>query len=175
MEDAIALIDKIIEEHKTISQNLQKFEQVVNDAEAITAFDKAKELFMPGRLDDKQGLQAFAQLLDTITEGMHGHFNREEGALMNVFEQHGDKKLATDLHSLLLEHENLRYRLAHTKQDVTTLQTGNLSRQIWQARAYDMRPYITYTRKLFEAHAVLEQNLLHTLRSELTSLRQRND
>ena len=167
MEDAIALIDKIIEEHKTISQRLRDFEQVANDAEAIAAFDKTKELFMPGRFDDKQGLEAFDQLLDTITEGIHGHFGREEGALMNVFEKHGDKKLATALRSLILEHENLKHRLAYTKRDMTTLQVDKLPVQLWQARGYDMRAYITYTRKLFETHAAREQELLHTLRNEL--------
>lgn len=168
MEDAVALIDKIIEEHKTISQRLQDFEQIVNDAEAITAFDKAKELFMPGRFDEKQGLEAFAQLLGTITEGMHAHFSREEGPLTNVLEKHEDKQLSTALHSLFLEHENLKHRLAYTKQDVTTLQSDELSSGVWQARAYDMRAYITNTRRLFEAHVALEQDLLYTLRSELT-------
>lgn len=102
MEDAIALIDKIIEAHKTISQRLQDFEQIANDAEAMTAFDKAKEVFMPGRFNQEQGLEAFAQLLDTITEGMHGHFSREEGPLVSVLEKHGGKKLSATLHSLLL-------------------------------------------------------------------------
>ena len=40
--------------------------QVANDAEALMGFDKAKGLFMPGRLNGKKGLAAFEQLLDTI-------------------------------------------------------------------------------------------------------------
>jgi len=174
MEDAIALIDKIIEEHKTISQELQDFEQIANDAKAITAFDKSKEVFMPGRFNDKQGLEAFAQLLDTITEGMHGHFGREEGPLMGVLKEHGEEELRTAMHSLLLEHENLKKRLAYTKNEVTILQVGKLPTQLWQARGYDMRAYITHTRNLFEEHARLEQDLLHTLRSELSGKQARN-
>ncbi|MBI2329384.1 MAG: hemerythrin domain-containing protein [Chloroflexi bacterium] len=174
MEDAIALIDKIIEEHKTIFQRLRNFEQIANDAEALTGFDKAKELFVPGRLESKKGLVAFAEVLGTITEGMHSHFGREEGALMKVFREHGDKKLSSALHSLLLEHEDLKHRLASTKQDVATLQDGKLPNQIWQAHAHDMRAYITYTRKLFEAHAGLEQELFRSLRSDLMKAAERN-
>ncbi|MFC1954208.1 hemerythrin domain-containing protein [Chloroflexota bacterium] len=167
MEDALAIIEKIIEEHKTITEKLQNFEQVANDAEALTGFDKAKDSFMPGRLEGKKGLESFDQLLDTITEGIHGHFSREEGALMHVFEEHGDRKLSADLNSLLLEHKELRDRLASTKQDTDKLLNGQLPGQVWQALAQDMRAYVTHTRKLFEVHAAVEQKLLHTLRSEL--------
>ena len=53
MEDIIAVIDKIIEDHKTIMQQVQAIEQVANDAEAIAGLDKAKEEFMPGRFEQK--------------------------------------------------------------------------------------------------------------------------
>tara|TARA_Y100000310_G_C19960225_1_gene480879 strand:- start:50 stop:301 length:252 start_codon:yes stop_codon:yes gene_type:complete len=78
-EEVIAIIDRIIEEHKTLSQRLQDFEQVPNGAEALTGFAKASELFAPGRFEEGEGLKAFKQLLDTITEGIHAHFGREEG------------------------------------------------------------------------------------------------
>lgn len=100
--------------------------QVANDTETLTGFDKAKDLFMPVRLDGKKGLAAFEQLLDTITQGIHGHFSLEEGSLMHIFGEHGDKKLSTVLHSLLLEHEDLKDRLAYTKQDVGNLLNDKL-------------------------------------------------
>ena len=54
MEETIALIDKIIEEHKTISQRVRALEQVVNDASALLGLDAAREDFIPGRLDDQK-------------------------------------------------------------------------------------------------------------------------
>ncbi len=170
MEDAIALIEKIIEEHNTINQKLQNFEQVANDAEALAGFNKTKDLFMPGRLDSHKGLTELEQLMNTISQGIHDHFGREEGALVNVFSEHGDKKLSTGLHSLLLEHEDLRDRLTYTKQDVDQLMDGKLTTEIWQAQAQDMRAYISHTRKLFEVHAGIEQKLFHSL---LTDLKQK--
>ncbi len=66
-------------------------------------------------------------------------------------------------------------RLVYSKQDLAKLTTGDLSRDVWEATGYDMRAYLSHTRRLFETHAEMEQELLRTLRSELTSIRERND
>jgi len=167
MENAIALIDQIIEEHKTIMQRVQTLEQVANDAQAIVGLEKAKEAFMPGRLEEKQSLQKLQELLETIDQGLQAHFNREETGLLTAFEKHGDKKLASALRSLLLEHEDLRNRFSHSREHVAELAGGGSSRHMWEASAHDMRAHISHTRKLLEAHAEIEQELLHALRSEL--------
>lgn len=166
MEEALALIDKIIEEHKTIIRRVQTLEQVANDAEAIAGFEKAKEAFMPGRFDQKQGLQKLQELLETTEQGLQAHFNREETALLSAFEKHGNKNLASDFRSLLLEHEDLKNRFVHSRKHLAEL-TGGMSRHVWEASAYDMRAYISHTRKLLEAHAEIEQKLLQTLRRQL--------
>ena len=167
MEEVLILIDRIIEEHKTIVERFRTLEQVANDAEATVGFEKAKEAFMPGRFEQEEDLQKLQELLQTIDQGLRVHFEREETALLTAFEKHGDKKLASSLRSLLLEHEDLRNRLAHSKKHVTELTTGELSRQVWEASAYDIRAHISHSRKLVEAHAQSEQELLLTLRSEL--------
>ena len=48
------------------------------------------------------------------------------------------------------------------------LNIGQLSRHIWEATVHDLRAHITHTRKLIEAHAEIEQELLHTLKKEIT-------
>ena len=174
MEEVIALIDRIIEEHKTIFQNFQTLEQVTNDATAIIGLGNAKEEFMPGRFERKQGLEELEKLLDKTDEGIQAHFKREERALLNAFEKHGDRKLASALNSLLSEHQNLIDRLAHSKRDVAKLTSGELSREMWEATGYDMRAYLSHTRRLLETHARTEQELLNTLRSELTGTQERN-
>ena len=175
MEEVISLIDKIIEEHKTIVQRVQTLEQAANDAEAILGLDKAKEAFMPGRFEQKQGLEKLQKLLDTIEQGLQAHFNREETGLLTAFEKYANKKLASALRSLLLEHEDLKDRFARSREDVAELAGGNLSREVWEARAHDMRAYISHTRKLLAAHADNEQQLLWTLRSELMRAQEGND
>ena len=87
---------------------------------------------------------------------------------MAGFEKYGDRKLATALNSLLSEHKHLRDRLALSKEHVTQLMDGNLSRNLWEALGYDMRAYISETRKRLKTHADSEQELLRTMRNELT-------
>ncbi len=168
MEETLALIEKIVEEHKSIMQGVQTLEQAASDAEAIVGLEKAKETFMPGRLEQEQGLKKLQASLEAIDQGLRAHFDREETGLMGVFEKHGNKELASALRSLLLEHEDLRNRLAHSKKHVAELVSGGLSRHLWEASAHDMRAHISHTRKLLEAHAEIEQELFHKLRTELT-------
>jgi iron-sulfur cluster repair protein YtfE (RIC family) len=167
MEEPWVLIEEIIAEHKTLRQKVQTLEQVANDSEAIVDLEKAKEAFMPGRLEQKRGLQRLQELLEVIERGLEEHFNREETSLLAIFEKHADKKLASALHSLLLEHGDLKNRFAHAKKHVAELASGGLSRQLWEASAHDMRAHISHTRKLLEAHAEIEQELFHKLRTEL--------
>ena len=167
MEETIALIDNIVEEHRIITGKVQNLEQVASDAETIRELEKAKEVFMPGRFDQESSLQKLQELLETISSGLEAHFNREETGLLIAFEKYGDKELASALHSLLSEHEDLRGRFAHLRKIMAELAGGELSRQVWEASAHDMRAYVSHTRKLIEVHAQTEQKLLQKLRSQL--------
>ena len=122
---------------------------------------------MPGRLDQKQDLQKLQELLELVNQGLEAHFNREETMLLTAFEKHGNRELASTLHSLLLEHTDLRNRFILSKKQVTELISGGQSGQIWGASAHDMIAHLSHTRKLLEAHAQNEQELLQKLRSEL--------
>lgn len=163
MNEVYKLIETIIEEHKTTFAKVKSMEQVANDVEAITGLDKSKEAFMPGRPDQRKGLEKLQELLETVTKGLEKHFKREETALLAAFEKYGDRELASSLHSLLLEHEDLRSRLTQSKRHIAELTSGDLSRHLWEASAHDMRAHLSHTRKLLEAHAGIEQELLQKL------------
>ncbi len=167
MEDALATIERIIAEHKTIRQRFQKLEKVANDAEAMLGFEVAKEVFMPGRLNQKQGLRELEDTLNAIEDGLQKHFHFEETSLPPVVDRHGDEELKSSLRSIFLEHVDLRGRLAHSKKHAAELVEGGMARHRWEASAHDMRAYISHTRKLLEAHAEIEQELLHNLRKKL--------
>jgi hypothetical protein len=174
MEEALAVIEQIIAEHEVIKQRFQAAEQIANDAEALAGFDKAKEAFMPGRLAQQPGLQELQASLTKIEQGLHRHFHLEETNLPGVVGEYGDEENKSDLRSLLLEHKDLRNRLVHSKKHVAELVEGNLSRHLWEASAHDMRAYFSHTRKLLEAHAEIEQELLHELRHKLRKGSRRN-
>ena len=168
MTEALALLDQLIEEHKQILQRVQTAEQVASDAVAILELDRAKEDFVPGRFSDqKQGLQNLRESLEAIEEGLQGHFDREEEGLLAVFEQHGGGMLASGLRVLLLEHQELKDRIAESKKEVAELVMGISSREVQEGKAWGVRVYLSHTRKLIEAHARSEQELFHKLRTEL--------
>ncbi len=167
MEEALAIIERIIQEHKVIIRGVHSLERVANDAEAMAGFDKAKGAFMPGRLEQKQGLQQLQNLMEIVDTGLRKHFIFEETALVAAVKQHGDKELASALQSLLLEHNNIRNRLDHSKTHVSELVSGNMARHLWEASANDMRAHMSHTRKLIETHTSLEQVLLNKLKRRL--------
>ncbi|MFC1915720.1 hypothetical protein ACFLW4_03400 [Chloroflexota bacterium] len=167
MEDVLALVEEILAQHKLIMQGVRTLEQVANDAQAIESLEKAKDAFMPGRLEQKQGLQELQERLATIEKGIKAHFDLEEDKLQTALEKHGDNETVSALHSVFLEHEDLRNRLAHSKRHVADLIGGGLSRHLWEASAHDMRAHLTHTRKLLEAHAQIEQELLKQLKDQL--------
>ena len=167
MEDTIALIDRIMEEHKAITQNADNLEQLANDVEAAAKLEKAKEAFVPGRFNQQQGLQQMQESLEIIRKGIEAHFEREEMALLAAFEKHGDRRLVSALRSLVNEHEGLRNRFVQMKQHVVELTGGELASQLWGARAHDMRVYASHTLKLLGAHARNEHELLLEMSEQL--------
>jgi len=167
MEETISLIEQIIAEHKSLRRRVQILEQAANDVEAIAGLDKTRDAFVPGRFDQHRGLKDLQEMLINIDRGLAEHFNREETALLAAFEKYGDRELAEQLRSLLLEHEDLRNRFTRSQEHANELASHTLSRHLWEASANDMRAHLSHTRKLLEAHAEIEQELLHTLRQRL--------
>jgi iron-sulfur cluster repair protein YtfE (RIC family) len=167
MDETVAMIDKLIAEHKVIIKDAQSLERVANDASALVELEDAKDTFVPGRFDQKQNLQKLQESIAAIDRGLQEHFNREETALLVAFEKHGDTKLVTALNSLLLEHKDLINRLAHSKEHINELVNGGLGRHQWEASANDMRAHLSHTRKLLEAHAAIENELFVELRQHL--------
>lgn len=165
--EALALIQRIIEEHRQFIGGFQNLEQLANDSIVLRGLDLGKEAFMPGRLDQKEGLKKLGELLTSIAKGLRAHFSREEASLPGVVAQHGNEQMSSDLRSILLEHEDMRNRMAESEKHVAELTGGGLTRYVWEATAHDMRAHMTHTRKLLEAHARIEQTLLHSLEKAL--------
>jgi len=169
MKEALVLIDQLIEEHKQILHELQTAEQVANDVGAILQLDRAQGGFVPGRFSNqKQGLQSLQDSLEAIDSGLQLHFDYEEKKLLSIFEQYGGETLVAGLRFLLLEHQELKDRIAESKKEVAELVTESSSREVQEGKAWGIRVYMSHTRKLIEAHAQSEQELFHKLRTELT-------
>jgi len=176
MEEVLSLIDKIIEEHKLILQRVRTLDGAINDVSAMLELERGKEDFVPGRFgDQRQALQIWQESIEALDEGLQAHFDREEKGLLSAFEKYGDRMLASAMHVLLLEHEELRNRLVKLKKDVAELVTGGSSREVWQGMAWGLRAYVSHTRNLLEVHAKSEQELLLTLRRHLEKKKEAKD
>ncbi|MBM4448821.1 MAG: hypothetical protein FJ015_06275, partial [Chloroflexi bacterium] len=131
MEDDLAIIERVIAEHKTIRQHFQRLEKVANDAEAMVGLEEAKEAFMPGRLGQKKGLLSLGNTLNTIEGGLQRHFHFEEISLPEVVDHCGDEEDRASLRSILLEHADLRNRVARSKKHVAELTNADMARHRW--------------------------------------------
>jgi hypothetical protein len=161
MTNILAIIDKIIEEHKIILADFQSLEKVVNDAGALLAMEMSREAFMPGRLSPREGLQKLDQMRDKVTTGLEAHFIREETALLEALQEYGHADLIAALKNLLNAHLEIRSELDILKDQVGELLPEKLSRSLWESKGYDIRARINQLHKTMAAHAADEQLLLH--------------
>ena len=168
MKETLDLIDQIIGEHKQITREGRTIKQVSSDYEVGLKLGEAKEGFIPGRVDSqKRYLQNLQGSLGTISKELLAHFEREEKWLLAAFEKHGGQMLSESLRILLMEHREIKIRIAKSLEDLAGLAAEGLSREVWEGKAWGIRTYISHTLKLIEAHAQSEQELLSQLRSAL--------
>lgn len=167
MDETISLIDAVIEEHKQLMEDIQASEHVANDLAATLELDRAADDFEPASLDRNQAsMQSLQRSLEKVDKGLQAHFSREETALLTTFEDRGGRALASALRALIVEHQGLKDRISKSKQQVAELLSGEMSRSVWEPMAYGLRAHIRHTRRLLEAHAQSEHELLQELRKE---------
>jgi len=168
VQETLSLINQIIDEHRYIADSAQASEKMVNDIAAVLELGKGVEKVVPGRLDDqKKKMQELQVSLERFEARLHGHFEREESALLAAFEDRGGKALASALHVLLDEHQELKDRVARLRKSIADLLEGGFSRDVLEGKAHGMRAYMHHTRKLLEAHAKSEMELLQAMRKLL--------
>jgi hypothetical protein len=167
MADILAIIDRIIEEHKIILAEFQTLEGVANDAGAIMTLERTKDAFMPGRASSLDGLQNLDDMRSKVTAGLEAHFNREETALLDAFQEYGQADLVASLKNLLLQHTEIRSGLSDFKRQIAELRNEKLSRNLWETKGYDIRAGINQLHKTMASHAADEQKLLHKIQQDI--------
>lgn len=176
-DEIVALIDRLIEEHRVIGQNMESLENITkNDAGAILSFEKAKELYMPGRTNSRKDLEKLDELLKVIDEGLEAHFRREETGLKHAFDTLGTQEMSDGYETLMKEHNQIRERLVEHANIRNSLFEGlqasgegpaSMTRQQWEGKANDMRAYIIFSRKMIQDHTYRESQLFRSLKETL--------
>jgi hemerythrin-like domain-containing protein len=142
MPSTVELIDQLITEHKLFSE-------------------RTADATRPGQ---SGGLAKLEGLLDDISPWLNQHFDREETILLKAVKERGTGEMVNRFNALLLEHTDLRTRVAQTKEQIEALKSGALARHRWEAGANDIRDHLAHTRTLLEAHASMENTLFAEMR-----------
>ncbi len=168
MEETANLIEELILEHKQTNEAAGNLQQTINDLTGQWEMEAAMEELVPGRLRDRrQKLKKLEESLGLLGRGLRAHFFREETLLLEVFESHGDKELASALKELLLEHNKLRRRLDRAHRAVDELLSSKLSGLLWQSKAWDLSAFVSKTAKFLAVHAQKEEDLYAKARRRL--------
>ncbi len=164
MPSTVELIDQLITEHKLFSERTADMAEVANDAHLLDGLDEAKDTFTATRPGQSGGLARLEGLLDDISPWLNQHFDREETILLKAVKERGTGEMVNRFNALLLEHTDLRTRVAQTKEQIEALKSGALARHRWEAGANDIRDHLAHTRTLLEAHASMENTLFAEMR-----------
>ena len=101
MSDELEIINRVIEEHRKVRQDLKLAGDSTTDREAIASLQKARKDWVPGRLEilaEKQ--KKLQQTVSALDEGLTRHFGYEEEYLPPIL-----GKLLTQ--ALLFEHREI--------------------------------------------------------------------
>jgi len=161
MQDKLAIIRRIIDEHQTIKGHLKLVGDSVSDQEALAALQKAHADFIPGRLEvvsEKQ--RKLQQTMSALEEGLKNHFAFEEKALPPLL-----GKLL--MQALVLEHREIKNEIDEAKSTVESIKLEGLSREKLIAKESHMQQMIDSICQLVEEHATREEVVLEMLQRGL--------
>lgn len=159
--DNLAIINRIIEEHKVIRTHIKLVGDSVSDKESLNALNEVRSGWIPGRLDllvEKQKkLQTTMALLG---DGLEKHFSYEEQYLPPIFGEFL-------IQALLFEHSAVNREIEKAKQMLTGLKTEGMSRDEILTSELRIQQTIGSMSQTIEEHAVREEVILGMLQRSL--------
>jgi len=166
MQDKLAIIRRIIDEHQTIKGHLKLVGDSVSDQEALAALQKAHADFIPGRLEvmsEKQ--KKLQQTMSALDEGLKNHFAFEEKALPPLLGE-------LLMQALVLEHREIKNEIDEAKSTVESIKLEGLSREKLISKESHMQQMIDNICQLVEEHATKEEAILEMVQRALEDMGQ---
>jgi len=166
MQDKLAIIRRIIDEHQTIKGHLKLVGDSVSDQEALAALQKAHADFIPGRLEvmsEKQ--KKLQQTMSALEEGLKNHFAFEEKALPPLLGE-------LLMQALVLEHREIKNEIDEAKSTVESIKLEGLSREKLISKESHMQQMIDNICQLVEEHATKEEAILEMVQRALEDMGQ---
>jgi hemerythrin len=157
MQDKLAIIKRVIDEHQTIRKHIKLVGDSVSDQEALTTLQKAHADFIPGRLEVTAEKQSkLQQAMSFLKEGLKNHFAFEEKALPPLLGE-----LLTQ--ALVLEHREITEEINEAISTVANTRLEGISREELLSTESHIQQMIDSICQLVEEHATKEEAILEML------------
>ena len=161
MEDHLAVINRIIEWHRTIRGHVKLVGDSISDHEALVSLAGARSDWIPGRLvglDEKQ--EKLQQTLNSLDEGLKNHFFYEEEVLPRLLGE-------LLMRALSLEHQEVNRAINEAKSILTDTRLAGLGREELLSEESHIRQVTDGICQLVEEHATREEVVLEMLQRGL--------
>lgn len=161
MEENLELIKAVIDQHRAIREHAGSVGAMMSDQDALTALEKARSDWTPGRFEAlSEKRNRLQQLLSQLDEGIHRHFDFEEGALPPLL---GDLLMR----ALRLEHTEIEREMGEAGTMITNMPLEGSNREELLARESRIQQRIGVVLQLIEEHATREETILEMIQRAL--------
>ncbi len=161
MADNLAVIRKVIEEHRKIRENIRLTGEAVNDMEALSSvlrtYSSLSQSSIRDLVDTQKKLQ---QAMSFLIEGLQNHFNFEEKALPPLF---GELLMK----ALIFDHRQVKNKIAVAKSMVFDTRLEGLDQKDLLARKSAMQEAVGAVCRIVEEHAGREETILNMMKAAL--------
>ena len=161
MENYLATIRKVIEEHQTIREHVKLVGDSVSDREALTSLERARADWIPGRVEIlAEGQMKLQKTLNSLDEGLNNHFAFEGRALPPLLGE-------LLMRALVLEHREIMREINEAKSMVAEAKLEGLNREELLLKESRMQQMVNNICVLVDEHATKEEAILDMVKGAL--------
>jgi len=161
MEDYLAIISRVIEEHQAIRGHIKLVGDSVSDREALTNLESASADWVPGQPELLvQRQKKLQQALSSLDEGLKNHFAFEGEALPTLL---GEPLMQ----ALVLEHREIMDEISEAKSMIAGAKLESLNREELLSKESTIQQAINSIYFLVEEHATKEEAMLEMIKRAL--------
>ena len=168
MANELEIVNKIIEEHRSIRTHLKLVGETVSDPEGLLKLEQARPDWMlgpPEQLGEKRtGLE---QVLHFLYDGLQNHFALEEKWLPPLLG-------SLIMEALVLEHEQLKVGMEAIRSRLVSADVQEMSHEQKLGFKWTMQHQIEEIRQNLEGHAGKEETVLGMVKSALEARERRS-
>lgn len=163
MTDYLALIERIIEEHRKIREHVRLAGEAVNDIEAMFTLQRATSGWAQSSLEGLRARQGqLLQAVSFLEEGLKNHFGFEEEYLPPLF---GEQLM----NALIFEHRGVRRQIAKARDMLASARLEKLNQRELLAKKAEIQQTISDISQTVEEHARHEEIILDMMKKALTA------